>query len=189
MSPPSALMLLCHPATPAGAARAMSVRLKADAGALAVTYRLEGALDRLRLPPPGRPARRDRLWEHTCFELFLGPVGEAAYCEFNFAPSGEWAAYRFERYREGASLAEAADPGIAVGREANVLELAAAVPFAHLPFAAAPLRIAVSAVVEEAHGARSYWALRHPAARPDFHHPDAFALRLTAQGDVMETVL
>ena len=32
-------------------------------------------------------------------------------------------------------------------------------------------------VVETRDGDLSYWALRHVAGRPDFHHPHAFAVR------------
>jgi hypothetical protein len=32
--------------------------------------------------------------------------------------------------------------------------------------------------MEDAGGVLSYWALDHPAGKPDFHHPDAFALQL-----------
>jgi hypothetical protein len=41
----------------------------------------------------------------------------------------------------------------------------------------ASLRIALSAIVEAGEGL-SYWALRHPADKPDFHHADGFALIL-----------
>ena len=41
-----------------------------------------------------------------------------------------------------------------------------------------PLRLALSAVVEADDGTLSYWALRHPPGRPDFHHADGFVLRL-----------
>jgi hypothetical protein len=47
----------------------------------------------------------------------------------------------------------------------------------------ARLRIGLTAVVEDASGALSYWSLRHPAGRPDFHHADAFALRLEPPRD------
>ena len=33
-------------------------------------------------------------------------------------------------------------------------------------------RIGLSAVIETTDGALSYWALAHPAEKPDFHHPD-----------------
>jgi hypothetical protein len=40
------------------------------------------------------------------------------------------------------------------------------------------VRLGLSAVIEEERGMLSYWALKHPTGRPDFHHPDAFALEL-----------
>ena len=40
--------------------------------------------------------------------------------------------------------------------------------------------LAVSAVIEETDGTKSFWALRHPPGPPDFHHPDCFALTLPA---------
>lgn len=42
------------------------------------------------------------------------------------------------------------------------------------------MQIALSAVIEEKDGTKSYWALRHPPGKPDFHHPDCFALTLEA---------
>jgi len=42
-----------------------------------------------------RPQRRlrvpDELWQHTCFEAFIGTSSGAGYYEFNFAPSTQWA--------------------------------------------------------------------------------------------------
>jgi hypothetical protein len=40
------------------------------------------------------------------------------------------------------------------------------------------IRLGLSAVVEATDGGLSYWALRHPPGKPDFHHIDAFALQL-----------
>ena len=75
-------------------------------------------------------------------------------------------------------------PRIATHVEGSLLELAASVPLeamsrAHLH---APLRIALSAVVETEDGALSFWALRHPPGKPDFHHAEGFALRLEPPG-------
>jgi hypothetical protein len=33
-------------------------------------------------------------------------------------------------------------------------------------------------VIEETNGAKSYWALKHPPGKPDFHHADGFVLEL-----------
>ena len=43
---------------------------------------------------------------------------------------------------------------------------------------AAALRLGASAVIETRDGVLSYWALPHPAARPDFHAAGGFTLRL-----------
>lgn len=59
------------------------------------------------------------------------------------------------------------------GAESLVLRATLAVPDG-------ALRVGLSAVIEERRGAKSYWALAHPAGKPDFHHSDCFALELPA---------
>ena len=54
--------------------------------------------------------RADELWQTTCFEAFLRPMGQTGYSEWNFAPSGEWASYAFTDYREGTAEAEVDAP-------------------------------------------------------------------------------
>jgi hypothetical protein len=44
------------------------------------------------------------------------------------------------------------------------------------------LRLGLSAVIEDIDGRLSYWALKHPPGKPDFHHPDSFALDVTLPG-------
>jgi hypothetical protein len=155
-------------------------------GLFSVSFALTGDLGRLRIPSAGRLRRGDRLWEHTCFEAFLAPAAGTAYHELNLSPSGEWAAYAFARYRErDASLAEVdVVPGLTVARTEGRLDLTAVLPLDRLAVLAGSraLRVALSAVVEEAGGRLSYWALRHPAGSPDFHHPDAFALAVELGG-------
>ena len=163
-----------HPASPCAALRGIqaTVRRNAD-GSLDVTYRIEGDLDRVRIPPP-RPRRPgERLWQHTCCELFVADAAGPGYQEFNFSPSGEWAAFRFTRYREGASFS-APDPNIGISRAAGTLDLTAQIELNQR----GKLRIGLAAVIEEIDGALSYWALRHAPGKPDFHHRDAFALEL-----------
>ncbi len=175
-------VLKCHPRTYSQATHDIQAHVCwRDAGELAITYVLTGDIRRLRIPPL-RPARSaDRLWKHTCFEAFVGVTGKADYYEFNFSPSGEWAVYAFRRYRERAPLVgEERVPHITVQSEENSLELDAIVRLDHLPLVQprASLRLALSAVIEETSGMLSYWALRHPAGSPDFHHPDSFALEI-----------
>jgi len=144
---------------------------------VAVSYRLAGALSSLRVPAPTTASRRDGLWRHTCFEAFVAPATAPAYVEFNLSPSGEWAAYRFDAYREGMAALDGPAPRIACRARGDALELHAVLP---LPswLSGVPLRLGLTAVVEDAHGGLGYWALRHPAAAPDFHHPDGFTLEI-----------
>jgi hypothetical protein len=162
-----------HPQSPGSAVRAIEVELARRAGALEVAYVMTGDMERVRIPASATPQRAERLWEHTCCELFVAERGAQGYVEFNFSPSTEWACYGFSRYRHAAASAGSA-PAIVVRRSADALELRATVRIS------TPRKIAlgISAVVEDEGGALSYWALRHPAGKPDFHHAEAFALEL-----------
>ena len=124
----------------------------------------------------GAEGRADQLWRQTCFEAFLSVRGEEAYREWNFAPSLQWAAYDFTAYREGMVPADVAEPYLRVEDNLTWFALGATVA---VP-AEGPWQLGLSAVIEEESGAKSFWALAHPDPdKPDFHHPDCFAARLT----------
>lgn len=177
-----AAVLAPHPGTTSQAVRGIEARVWwTESGALAFTFVLKGDFSRLRIPPPRPPRRADRLWEHTCFEAFVSAKGKTAYHEFNFAPSGEWAVYAFRGYRDPSPLAEEEiAPSITARSAGDSLDLDATVRLDGLPAIKphAALRLGLCAVVEEEGGVLSYWALKHPPGKPDFHHPDAFALEL-----------
>jgi len=153
----------------------------AENAALALTYALKGDLTGLRIPPAGPPRIADRLWQHTCFEVFIVVKGQPTYYEFNFSPSGEWAAYAFRGYRDGEWIEDdGLHPEIVVRSAASIFELEALVRLDRF-LAIKPqvaLGLGLSAVIEENDGTISYWALKHPPGKPDFHHPDSFALEL-----------
>jgi hypothetical protein len=155
--------------------------LREAGGALAITYSIEGDLARVRVPPPRLPRITHGLWQHTCCECFVALEGRPGYHEFNFAPSGECAAYAFVKYREGVPIEdEALNPRIAVRPAAERLELDASIPLDRLSdlHPRRKLGLAVSVVVEDDEGVLSYWALKHPAGKADFHHPESFVLKL-----------
>jgi hypothetical protein len=64
----------------------------------AADYRIVGELGAMRMPELRPPVHTDGLWRQTCFEAFIG-AASARYCEYNFSPSGAWAAYHFSGYR------------------------------------------------------------------------------------------
>ena len=151
------------------------------AGGLALSYVVTGKIGDLRLPAVTASARADELWRRTCFEVFVRATGEPYY-EFNFAPSSQWAAYRFDRYRSGMCVAGGiAAPRIetpsAAGRYTLLARLELDVP-SSLP-SDAGWRLGLAAAIEETNGNKSYWALAHPPGRPDFHHADGFAYELS----------
>ncbi len=181
MTGESWLDLTCHPSTHTEAVRAIGVLVRRTASAeLQMTFRLDGDIPRVSIPTPGTPRFAKDLWQHTCFEAFITVEGQAAYHEFNFAPSGEWAVYAFRGYRNGSPVAdEILRPNIAMRSTGSRLELDALVRLDSLSamHPLASLRIGLSAVIEINDGL-SYWALRHPKDKPDFHDADGFALLL-----------
>jgi hypothetical protein len=178
--------LVCHPSTPTALVRSIDAIVhRAKAGAIELSYVLKAELTALHIPFSQPQRRSDRLWEHTCFEAFVmlndGPV----YVEFNMAPSGEWAAYQFTGYRERASIQpDMRAPSIKVKHARGRLELDATIRQSDMISMrpGARLRLGLSAVLEDASGALSYWALQHPGVKPDFHHIDGFALQLSIPG-------
>jgi hypothetical protein len=143
----------------------------APAGDRHLSFILRGDVARLRVPAPASlPMAKDGLWQHTCFEAFVADPHSARYHEFNLSPSGDWAAYVFaaERLRQP-DAAPLPAPRIVCTHQARTLRLDAQLPAAALPAAAGSCLLGLSAVIEAADGALSYWALAHPAARPDFH--------------------
>jgi hypothetical protein len=137
---------------------------------------VNGRIEELVLPEPSPAKRADNLWTTTCFEAFIGPESNSSYREFNFSPSSQWAAYDFLDYRSGmVQAALPAPPEIELRRQAD--RLVVAVKLA-LDLPEEPYRLALSAVIEEADGRKSYWAVSHSGDSPDFHRRDCFTLKL-----------
>jgi hypothetical protein len=125
-------------------------------------------------------SRADQLWQHSCFEVFAKLGDGTSYLEINLATSGQWAAYRFSDYRSGMLPAEyikLVAGGWRFRERRTELYAMFEVP---IGFAMDDWHLALSAVIEETDGTKSYWALKHPPGPPDFHHPDCFALTLPA---------
>jgi hypothetical protein len=174
--------LVRHPSSHSDATRSVDVHaLVEESGVVVFKYVLRAEISGVRIPPATPAERTEGLWKHTCFEAFIGAPGAAGYYELNFAPSRQWALYRFSAYREGMSSPDLdASPDVTVRRFADRLEVDAAVPLHGLVgLEGAPqLKVALSAVVEEENGTLSYWALKHAPGKPDFHCPDGFVLEL-----------
>lgn len=201
------LSLHRHPDTPCGPLSGIEVELaRVRPLRLQLRYVLIGNVRKIRLRLR-EPDGGDELWRHTCFEAFVRVGGDEDYLEFNLAPSGDWAAYRFQRYREGMAPAKGAAASLlgtqyrteplnaerrALLKESGIdtlerfepsfftLKTELSFPNAMGLAVAHPWRIGLSTIVEERNGRLSYWALAHPPGKPDFHDPACFALELPA---------
>jgi hypothetical protein len=201
------LSLVPHPGTPCGALTGIEVELaRVRPLKLQLRYVLIGNVRKIRLRLR-EPYRGDALWRHTCFEAFVRVGGDEDYLEFNLAPSGDWGAYQFQRYREGMAPVKGVDASPldtqirmealepqrrALLKDAGFDTLERFEPSffslkTELTFpnsmglaVAEPWHIGLSTIVEERNGRMSYWALAHPPGKPDFHHPACFALELPA---------
>lgn len=167
--------LLAHPKFGPFAIRGLTVRWSnLGDGRLMLRYKVEGCAS-LVLPRPASMERADELWRHTCFELFLYD-GQGCYREFNFSPSGQWAAYGFTGYRsEMHPIDPVCPPEILPERGQDLFMLTVFLDPADL---AGAKRASLTAVLEEPAKRLSYWALRHNGERPDFHDPACFQLAL-----------
>ena len=169
--------LRCHAAgnPPPGIAIAVAADWQAN-GDLRLGYRLSGPVARLRIPEAARPEACDGLWQHTCCEAFVSASDAAAYREFNFAPSGQWAIYDFAAYRQrNEDWQASAAPLIDCWHDAGALLVQADIPRHVLP-PGETWQIGLTAVLETLTGDKSYWALLHPDRQPDFHRRAGFTL-------------
>lgn len=164
--------LLPHPANKPGAVKGMRAAVERVGQRLLFRFGLVGDMTRIRLPETDGPQRSEGLWHHTCFEAFLKSPGQDDYLEFNFAPFGPWGAYHFDSYRSGRRNLRVTAPVIRGWTGSDTLNL-----FVSLELPPRAWDIGLSAVIESSKGRISYWALAHPSAKPDFHHPDSFALQ------------
>ena len=177
--------LKLHPDSRSRSVTAITVDVKrSNASAIELHYVAEGDISRVAIPPRAAESRHvDELWKHTCFEVFLRDPAGIGYAEFNFSPSTEYAGYAFPRYREGMSSQHCSKPEVSFVSDARRLDLRASVWMGRVSHINpdGPLRLGISAIIEETDGTKSYWALAHPQGKPDFHHIDSFALALAPE--------
>ena len=158
--------LRLHPDCEAGPVRSVAARLQKTEEGFVARFRVVDGISQIVVPQRTAPERTDELWRSTCFEVFWQPAGSDTYREFNFAPSGQWAAYQFDAYRDGMR-----DAPVAVV-EMKKLEHSASQLICEFSVRAdllTPARVALTAVVELQNGQKQYLSLAFRGGKPDFH--------------------
>ncbi|MDR0672376.1 MAG: DOMON-like domain-containing protein [Zoogloeaceae bacterium] len=165
-----------HPGFPTPEMDAIEVAGILKDAALCLDYTLRGNLSAFLFPAPEQALDAERLWAHSCCEVFLATAGGRAYREYNFSPNGQWAVFDFSGYRQRVEPPSLPAPRTYWRHTPAALCLRLELPAAALPVP--PLRMALAVVLEARDGRLLYQALRHPPGAPDFHHPSSFTLNL-----------
>jgi|LakMenEpi03Aug12_release.lakeMendotaPanAssembly.Ray.scaffolds.fasta_scaffold90426_2 hypothetical protein len=184
---PGRFALHPHPATPVRSTWSVEVSTHWSPLGLVIEYAIAVPAGRIVLPRRSEsPAARDFLWKRTCGELFVGVRGEPSYIEFNLSPSGDWASYEFDGYRENSRPRpwQGPSPVVRVMQGEGATRLLATVPHAAFHVLrredpAAALQAGFTLVLETTPGDISFWALKHPRAQPEFHDRDGFIADFT----------
>lgn len=157
---------------------------------LTIDYTLIGALEQIELPKldVSKINRAHDLWKTTCFEWFMKTDWQTTYWEFNASPSGEWNFYQLDDYRK--NLTESpllSNPKFSTSIKSTndskdeyhfVTDVNISKLQLDYPDLLRRALMAVTTVIRWKSGETSYYALRHPAGKPDFHHHSGFKISL-----------
>ncbi len=147
---------------------------------LKIEYKLTGNLSQLIIAEhTNTPTRQYNLWEHTCFEFFLGIKDLTKYWEFNLSPAGDWNIFYFANYRQNIAEEMAFDSlPFQIKQQSDILQLNLEFNLDRIISPQQNLEIGITTVVEDQEQTLSYWALSHPTKEADFHHRDTFIINL-----------
>lgn len=142
---------------------------------LVVHFVVLGACDEVQWPSISQsPQRRDNLWQHTCFELFLSEPNSKEYIEYNFSPSHDWNAYQFQNYRTASKSVDCETPNFEIiFRSGSRHEYQITVPLPQ-PQTVSSLNVGITTVIASKNSHMLYFALIHTGTQPDFHRRDSF---------------
>jgi hypothetical protein len=147
---------------------------------LRISYQLAGDLSQVLIPSlTAHPGRQFELWEATCLEFFLAPVGEQHYWEFNMSPNGDWNVFRLDDYRQGLrnEVAVKSLP-MKIEQQIDLITLDLQFDLDLLVLKNQFLAVAVTTVIQDKNNDFSYWALQHTGQAADFHQRADFVMEI-----------
>ena len=171
----------------------IEAKLEAEASGFLLSFELSGEkIKRVLLAEKSvQPSRKNELWKQTCFECFFATGGGQGYFEFNGSPSGDWALYSFDAYREGMKevpLGKKQMPvlekfecvpqqGQAQDQAIGKIICVWRIPQFTESFIVTAGVTAVVVFKEDGQERSTYWALKHAGEKPDFHLKESFVHR------------
>jgi hypothetical protein len=159
------------------------IELNQNAECLFISYGLKENLETLDFgSPTPHKERVMKLWEKTCFEIFVKNEKDS-YVEFNFSANFEWNCFYFQK--KGDALKEwermnrpATDILLSMDQYFLVAEIRKELFPPGFFDGAHELSVGISGVLKEKSGGLSYWALSHHDSRPNFHDFRSFVKML-----------
>ena len=155
-------------------------RIAREASRLELEYIVAGDRSNIVISPVADyPTRQHELWQHTCFEFFVGLAGSDRYWEFNLSPAGHWNVYRFEGYRQGMQeeLAFTSLP-FTVETHLDTFLISLKLDLSAIALDSQPIDVAITTVIQHHNEQITYWALTHTGSEADFHRRDSFTIHL-----------
>lgn len=116
-----------------------------------------------------------KLWEKSCFEMFIKDQNSDRYIEFNFSPNFAFNAFYFNHYRSELTewnKIQYADIKIDILNSIDHFTLMAKIPLKPLEVELSEmnnLRFSTTAVLLNKDGEKNYWAIDHLDHVPNFH--------------------
>ncbi len=147
---------------------------------LIISYALTGDIAAVEIPSPSdNPIRKNELWEHTCFEFFIGIKNSPHYWEFNLSPTSDWNVYSFDGYRQGMQEETAFSTlPFSVSHISDCFAIALDFDLSKIIPNEQIIDVAIASVIKSKSSQISYWALTHSAGEADFHQRSSFTLDL-----------
>jgi hypothetical protein len=169
-----------HPFEPDDLLLSIDGDVQYQQGWLEIIYNLRGDLASILLPSAVEiPIRQFALWEGTCLEFFLAPIGQSDYWEFNLSPSGNWQVFHLDDYRQGLRDEAAINYlPFTVQQTSDSLQLELSIDLTALVEPNTALQMGITAVIQTKDADYSYWAIQHSGTEADFHLRDSFKIRL-----------
>lgn len=121
--------------------------------------------------------RAFKLWEQTCFEAFIQPVGNDRYFEINLTSNKSWNVFEFNGYRDPNPPQEFKKADLLrFTQKKNQLIVQIKLEGESLK----KIKSSLCAVVILKDNPVSYWSTKHADPKPNFHHFESFIIERNA---------
>jgi hypothetical protein len=117
------------------------------------------------------------LWSQTCFEIFMQPIGNEKYYEFNLSAAKAWNVFAFDKYREPQPPTEYPQTDLL---KFDVSSNSLKVQFRLAGLDLKKVKVSICAVIVLKDIGTTYWSTKHADTKPNFHHFDSFFIERNA---------